>query len=299
MHNTPLVTVICLCYNHAAFVVEALESVLNQSHSHVELIIADDCSTDNSVEVIQSWLKNYTDIQFIANAQNLGNTKTFNQCLKIAKGDYIIDLAADDVLKPHCIAQQLQGFAESKYENLGLVFGNAEWITEKGNFIGPYFPTDDNGKVLEPQPTGDIYCKILSGESKLCSVAALTKRVVFDQLNGYDENLAYEDLDLWIRASRIYNFDYIDEIVVSKRVLDNSMYTLLVQKNNPKTRRFNYSTYLILQKAYQMNRNVEEHKALLSRFWLEMYVAFKTRDFLLLLKYVLFDLKVRFKILLT
>lgn len=295
MHKNPLVTVICLCYNHASFVVEALDSVINQTHSNVELIIADDCSTDNSQKVIENWLKNNSGIQFIFNTQNRGNTKTFNQCLKLANGEYIIDLAADDVLQPDCITKQLKGFAESTYKNLGLVYGNAEWISEKGQHIHDYFETDKNRKGVALQPTGNIYINLLNGKTKLCSVAALVKREVFDKLNGYDENLAYEDYDLWIRASRVYNFDFIDEILVQKRRLNNSMYTLLLQKNNSKTRRFNYSTYLILQKVFILNQNKEEFKAMLKRIRVEMKIAFHTRDFLLLTKYVFLDLKVRAK----
>ena len=66
MQNTPLVSVICLCYNHEKFVVESLNSVLNQSYSNIELLIADDCSTDNSVLVIEDWLKNHPNIIFKA-----------------------------------------------------------------------------------------------------------------------------------------------------------------------------------------------------------------------------------------
>jgi glycosyltransferase involved in cell wall biosynthesis len=294
MHNNPLVTVICLCYNHAEFVVEALESVINQSHSKVELIIADDFSTDNSVEVIQKWLVQHPEIPFIANTQNLGNTKTFNKCLKLAQGEYIIDLAADDVLLVDCIEKQLSGFQNSTFENLAIVYGNAELITSEGDFIDDYFPTDAHRKGIETQPTGDIYCSILNGKTKLCSISALTKRSVFDQLNGYDENLAYEDYDFWIRAARNYNFDYIDEILIQKRMLDNSMYTLLLKKNNPKTRKLNYSTYLILEKVFLLNKNKAEFKAMLKRIRVEMKVAFHTRDFTLLLRYAFLDLKVRY-----
>jgi glycosyltransferase involved in cell wall biosynthesis len=297
MHNKPLVTVICLCYNHAEFVVEALASVLNQKYPSVELVIADDFSTDNSVQVIEHWLKLHPGIPFIVNRKNLGNTKTFNKCLKLTRGDYIIDLAADDVLKPDCIEKQLKGFDQSVYENLGIVYGNAEWITEKGAYIRDYFPTDDHGVGLEMQPTGDIYINLLNGKTKLCSISALIKREVFDQLNGYDENLAYEDYDLWIRAARIFNFDYVDEILIQKRVLDNSMYTLLVQRNNPRTRQFNYSTFIILQKAFDLNRSKAEFKAMLIRIRTEMRVAFKSRDFKLLKIYIYFEIKVRFSML--
>ena len=295
MHNSPLVSVICLCYNHAEFVIESLESVLNQTHANVELIIADDFSTDNSVQVIENWLENHPEIVFFANKQNIGNTKTFNQCLKIAKGAYIIDLAADDLLKSDCIANQLKGFTESTYENVGLIYGNAELITEKGVFIKDYFATDSKRKRIKSQPTGDIYIGLLNGNNNLCSISSLVKREVFEQLNGYDENLAYEDYDLWIRAARTYNFDYVDEILIQKRVLDDSMYTLLTKKRNKRTRLFNYSTYVVLKKAFKLNRNKSEFIAMLKRIHFEMTVAFKTRDFLLLVKLTILELKARAK----
>ena len=296
MHNNPLVTVICLCYNHAEFVIEALESVLNQTHANVELIIADDFSTDNSVEVIKNWLQFRPEIQYVFNTENKGNTKTFNSCLALSKGEYIIDLAADDVLKLDCIAKQLKGFAESSYENLGLVYGNAKLINEKGTSIENYFPTDKFGNGIEKPSTGNIYINLLNGKTKVCSISAMIKRTVFEQLKGYDENLAYEDYDLWIRAARIYNFDYIDEILTQKRVLHDSMYTLLKKKNNKRTRQFNYSTYLIMKKAFALNRNKAEFKAMLKRTWVEMKVANYTRDYRLLFKYGILDLKILLKI---
>ena len=118
MQNFPLVSVICLSYNHEAYVVEALNSVINQTYPNVELLIADDCSKDNSVAVINDWLKEHSNVHFIANEINLGSNKTFNQLAKIAKGEYIIDLAADDVLFPNCIEKQIATFQNSKYKNL-------------------------------------------------------------------------------------------------------------------------------------------------------------------------------------
>ena len=293
MQNPPLVTVICLCYNHAEFVEEALNSVLNQSYKNIELIIADDASTDTSKIVIEKWLEKHPQILFIANKTNLGNTKTFNNAFKFSKGDFIIDLAADDILVPDCVTKQLEGFEKTIYQNVGLIYGNAELINEKGEFIKDYFETDSNRKRVHKQATGSIYIGFLNGTNNLCSVSALMRREVFEKLNGYDENLAYEDYDFWIRASRVYNFDYIDEILVRKRVLKNSLYSLFLKKNNKKTKQFNYSTYLILQKAFVLNRNKAEFIAMLKRIHFEMTVAFDTRDFGLLLKYILFEIKVR------
>ncbi|WP_026977883.1 glycosyltransferase family 2 protein [Flavobacterium tegetincola] len=296
MQNNPLVTVICLCYNQGPYIVEALNSVINQTHKNIELIIADDFSTDNSVQVIENWLKENPAIPFIKNTENLGNTKTFNNAFKISKGAFLIDLAADDVLVPDCISKQLQGFKNSSFKNLGFIYGNAALISEDSSFLKDYFKTDSNRKRINLQANGDIYIGLLSGENTLCSVSALVKREVFMQLNGYDENLAYEDYDFWIRASRIYNLEYIDEILIKKRVLESSLYSLFLKKNNKRTRKFNYSTYIIVEKIFLLNRNKAEFKAMLKKIHYEMTVAFDTRDFGLLFKYAILELKVRLKI---
>jgi glycosyltransferase involved in cell wall biosynthesis len=247
--------------------------------------------------VIQKWLIDYPEIQFIANETNLGSTKSFNKALKIAKGDYIIDLACDDILLPNCVSLQLKTFQESSFKNLGVVYGNAELINEKGKFYFYYFPVDSHKKIIEKRATGDIYLSVISGGNSICSVSSLVKKTVFDALNGYDENLAYEDLDLWIRASRIYEFDYINEILIKKRISTTSFGTHFFIKNDARSKKINYSTYLIIQKAIALNRSKIEHKAILKRMHFEMILAFKTRDYKLLLKYVLLEVNQRFRIL--
>ena len=138
MQDNPLVTIICLSYNHEKFVVETLNSVLNQNYSPIELIIVDDCSSDITKSIIEDWLLSHSDVRFIANEVNLGNTKSFNNALKIAKGNYIIDLAADDLLMPNGIQMQVEAFQKSTYKNLGIVYGNAEIINENGSFNSFY-----------------------------------------------------------------------------------------------------------------------------------------------------------------
>ena len=203
MQNFPLVSVICLSYNHQDYVVEALNSVINQTYTNIELLIADDCSSDNSAGVIQDWLKNHPNVYFLANEKNLGNTKTFNQLAKKAKGAFIIDLAADDLLLPNCIEKQIVTFQNSKYKNLGIVYGNLIEIDEKGDFIKNYYTEED-----KPE-SGDIYKMVVGRVTKICSVSSMIKKTVLEKLEYYDEDLAYEDLDLWLRASRVYDFEYI------------------------------------------------------------------------------------------
>jgi glycosyltransferase involved in cell wall biosynthesis len=296
MQDKSLVTIICLCYNQEKYVVESLFSAINQDYPFIEVIIVDDFSTDNSKKTIEKWLVDYPEIQFIANETNLGSTKSFNKALKVAKGDYIIDLACDDILLPNCVSLQLKKIQESSLKNLGVVYGNAELINEKGDFYFYYFPVDSDKKTIEKRATGDIYLSVISGGNSICSVSSMVKKSIFDTLNGYDENLAYEDLDLWIRASRIYEFDYIDKILIKKRISNTSLGTHFFIRNDARSKKINYSTYLIIKKAIALNRSKIEHKAILKRIHFEMILAFKTADYKLFFKYVLLETKQRLRI---
>ena len=299
MQEKPLVSVICLCYNHSKFVLESLNSVKSQTFKNIELIIVDDCSTDNSVEVIKLWLLNHPEVLFIDNKTNLGNLKSFNNALKISKGDYIIDLAADDLLYTNCIENQLSAFENSTYKNLGAVYGNAEIIDEKGTFLNYYFKVDSEKKTIENRVTGNIYTSVLSGGNSMCSVSALMKKEVYTKLSGYDENLYYEDLDLWIRASRLYDFDFVDKVLVQKRVVCNSHGSKFHKKKNELAKKINTSTLIILKKVIALNHSKEEHKAVLKRVHFEMILNFKNSHYGLVLKYIFLELFVRLKIFIT
>jgi glycosyltransferase involved in cell wall biosynthesis len=294
MQNLPLVSVICLCYNQGKYVVEALDSVLNQKYKNIELIIADDCSEDNSVEIIENWIKKHPNIPCIINKTNLGNTKTFNKAFALAKGDYIIDLAADDILLPDCVEKQINVFLNSEIKNIGLVYGNVELISENNISLGYYYELNSEKKAIKKPASGDIYLEMLSQSSMICSVSAMIKREVLERLNGFDENLAYEDLDVWIRASRVYNFEFIDSVIVQKRDLKNSLGSQFYKKLNSRTRKINYSSFLVIKKAMALNKNNAENKALLKRLHYEMAKAYKTYDFVLFLKYIPLEIKLRF-----
>nr|WP_315253072.1 glycosyltransferase [uncultured Flavobacterium sp.] len=284
MQNNPLVTIICLCYNHEAYVVESLNSVINQSYSPIELIIVDDYSTDSSKTIIGTWLEKNPEIRFIVNETNLGNTKSFNKALKLAKGEYIIDLAADDILLPNCVVLQIDAFQNSPFKNLGVVYGNVELISENGVFDSYYFPVNNHKKIIENRITGDIYQSVLSGGNSICSVSAMIKRNAFDHLQGYDETLIYEDLDIWIRASRLYEFDFIDEPLVQKRIVTNSLGSDFFKKRDNRAKKINYSTYLILKKAIKLNQSRQEDLALQKRIHNSIVLCFKNRNYYLVLK---------------
>lgn len=289
MQNFPLVSVICICYNHQDYVVEALNSVMNQSYPNIELIITDDCSNDKSQQVIKNWLNDYPCVLFIPNEVNLGNTKTFNNAAKKATGDYFIDLAADDILLENCIQRQIETFINSKFKNTGLVYANIELFDKNNNFISIYYDETEN-----PQ-SGDVYEMVISRSTKICSVASMIKKEVFETVGYYDENLAYEDLDLWVRASRLYNFEYIPEILAKKRELTTSMSAHFLKRNNKRTKQLYESTLAIFQKIIALNKTKKEHKAFLGRMRFEIHKFIHARQWRNLLKLLFLYAKVVLK----
>lgn len=293
MKSTPLVTIICLCYNHENFVIESLNSVINQTYKNIQLIIVDDCSSDNSVKVIEKWLRDYPKIHFIKNETNQGNNKSFNNAFEYARGDFFIDLAADDVLYPYTLEHQLQAFIE--HPKAALIFGNAELINEQSETIGVHFLVDANNNVVDKTLLTIDYQRILEGGNVLCSVSALTRTDVFRKLGGYDNSLAYEDLDFWIRLSRDYKIVFKDTFFIRKRVLQNSQSTFFY-KRNKYAKKINLTTNIILNKAYLINKNKDEHKALLKRVHFQIVHNYKLRNWSVLLKNLVLKLKIHFTI---
>jgi glycosyltransferase involved in cell wall biosynthesis len=289
MQKFPLVSVICISYNHQDYIVSALNSVLNQNYPNIELIITDDCSNDSSRQVIKDWLINHPDVLFIPNEVNLGNTKTFNNAAKKARGEYFVDLAADDVLLKDCIKRQVETFTNSKFKKLGLVYGNIELFDENDKFISVYY----DGK--EKPESGDIYEMVISRSTKICSIASMVKKEVFETVGFYDENLAYEDLDLWVRASRLYNFEYIPEVLAKKRELPNSLSAHFLKRNNEKSKHLHQSTLTIFEKIIILNKTKREHKAILKRMTFEMHKFIYSRNFRSVLKLLLLAIKAKKK----
>jgi glycosyltransferase involved in cell wall biosynthesis len=108
---TPMISVIMPVYNAGEYVKEAIESILNQTYSDWELIIIDDCSTDNSVEIIQSFHDKR--IVLLKNEINSGIAKTSNKGLKIAQGKYITRMDSDDIAFPLRFEKQVKFLEEN------------------------------------------------------------------------------------------------------------------------------------------------------------------------------------------
>lgn len=260
--------VICLCYNHGKYVQQALESVLAQNFP-TELIVVDDFSSDNSVEQIKAFLGQHPEhsIKTLFLPENVGNCRAFNQALKMTAADYVIDLAADDVLLPDRVKEGVHTM-ESQPE-VAINFTNAEYIDTESKVLSVHYKLDSAGNVLDNVPQGDVFAHILE-RYYICSPTMMYRSSFLREIGGYDEELAYEDFDVMVRLSKNHLFSFTYKILVQKRILKTAMSAKQYKKGNQQLR----STLKICHKAYELIENKREKKALLKRILYEGKQAF-------------------------
>ena len=247
----PIVTVICTCYNHADYVKEALASVMAQTYAHIQLIVVDNFSTDGSAAIIFDYLVFYPDIQFLQNSENKGICRAFNEAAALAKGSYLIDLAGDDVLLPDRIEKQVAAFEQLPKE-YGLIYTNIAYMDSHGRVKGHCFQSQ------EKPPTGQVFAPLLK-KHFLPSPSTMFKTSVFFSLGGYNEALAFEDFDYWIRCARQHSFGYLNEVTTIKRVLPQSLSSQFYDTRSSVMLESTLATFLW---AATQIRTLEEEKAL-------------------------------------
>jgi glycosyltransferase involved in cell wall biosynthesis len=251
---------------------EAIVSVINQTYCAVQIIVIDDCSEDNSPSIIQKIAIDYPQIQVILLPHNLGNCKAFNLALQSAKGKYLIDFATDDVMLPHRIEKQV-AFFEMQPENVGVIFSNAFLISESGDSLGQHANTN----AIVPQ--GDVFTAILR-HYFICPPTMMVKKHVFDSLGGYDESLAYEDFDFWVRASRLYYFSYQNSILTQRRIVATSH-----ARNFVRYEKMTESTRKVCENAFLLCTSPEELNALKVRVAYELFFAFRNSHWNVVVQY--------------
>lgn len=260
----PLVSIVCTCFNQREFIADSINSVLNQSYKPIELIIIDDCSLDGSQDIISTTIEGHPQVVFISNKQNQGICKNFNNGLKQSKGKYLIDLSGDDILLLDRIEKQV-AFFEILSQKYGVIYSNAEMIDENEQSLGHYYPTDKENKSQVLPYQESIYSQLI----KTCFIAAPTMmmmRSMLGELGGYDENLAYEDFDFWIRSSRKWKYAYQDEVLTKIRKTPGSLSSSQYHHEDDQL----LSTYKVCEKIKALNQTKEEDQALIKRLKYEI-----------------------------
>jgi len=274
MLPTPLVSVICTCFNHEKFVFEALNSVVNQTYPNIELFIIDNGSKDDSVEVIQNWLwlhDYFTPVKTRYYAVTRNYCQAFNEALRQCNGKFVIDLAADDLLCPSHLETAVSCLEERQ---AGIYFSNAKLVDKKGRSRA-FYPLDKNGLLKVSVPQGNMYLHLVE-KYIVCSATLVFRTFTLLKENGYDESLSYEDFDIMVRLGRKYRFIFSNTFGVEKRLLNTSF---SAGQYRTKNSIMLPSTFEVLKKIRKMNRTPEENKALMNRSLHETKHALASANF--------------------
>lgn len=284
--DLPIVSIICLCYNHERFIRQSVESVINQSYRNIEVIIVDDCSTDNSKLVINELAMEFPQLKILMLDKNVGNTKAFNMGLALSSGEFVIDLATDDILYPDRVEIGIKEF-KNHDDSYGVTFSNAINIDENGKELNYHYQIDSEGYAISKPAAGDLYTELIQ-KYFICSPTMMVRREVFEKLDGYDESLAYEDFDFWVRSSRHFKYCYSDKVLVKRRRVKTSM---SAQQYGFRSNQME-STFQVCCKIKMLNKTRDENKALKIRVYYELKQSIKYFNLGLIIKYLNLYIKV-------
>jgi glycosyltransferase involved in cell wall biosynthesis len=232
MTSTPLVTAIIATYNRAYIVGEAIESVLQQTYSHLELIVIDDGSTDETQET----LKAYGDRIRVIRQPNAGPAAARNTGIRASRGTYISFVDSDDVWRPSFIEKGVELLETCEFE-IGGVFCDLELISN-GRFVPSMLQTypkfwqvfgslckdghevNDGKEVLFPQQL--IYTCLLEEMPVKLQAVTLRASAVHKVGRFLDSWRSGEDWEYFLRFARHYGFAYVNSPLVTQRIQSDS-----------------------------------------------------------------------------
>lgn len=211
MSKNPTVSVVMAVYNTEKYLAQAVESILNQTFGNFEFIIIDDGSTDGSLKILEAYAAKDKRICLISR-ENQGISRTRNELLAKAKGEFLAVMDSDDIALPERLARQVE-FLEHNRDVVGVGCAR-EVIDEKGRLLICAEEPEDNDRIQQ---------SMLAGFCSICNPSAMIRRSSLIEVGGYDEALApSEDLDLWLRLGEVGKLANLKDKLLKYRIHNKS-----------------------------------------------------------------------------
>ena len=233
MRRMVKVSVITPVYNAEKYISEAIESVLNQSYEDFEVIVIDDGSKDNTLSIIKKYNRK---IRW-KSQENKGQASAINEGIKMAKGEYVAYLDADDVCMPDRLEIQVKYLDERR--NVGLVYSSFYQINSSGEIQ----------RFIRAHPYDDF---VLLQEDYIARSTVMHRKKCLDEVGLFDESITGDDdWDMWIRVSEKFGIGYVEKPLVKYRVHGENISLMRLKKLAYRR----YTTIRILEKAYERRKN--------------------------------------------
>lgn len=200
MQNEPTVSVVTPVYNAEKFLKETIESVLGQTFEDFEYLLIDDCSTDNSTNIVKEYAKEDKRVKYIRLRENSGAAVARNTGLENAQGRYIAFIDSDDVWYPEKLKKQLDFMKE---KNEAFTYTKYEHITEEGDVLSaPDFPEKLS------------YSGLLKNTAIACSTVVIDRQVIGDFRMPLVRK--GQDTATWLKILRNHDYAYLVDEVLNK-----------------------------------------------------------------------------------
>lgn len=222
MRSDRLVSVIMPVKNLNRYVSESIDSILSQSLRDLELLIVDDHSSDNTLEICRQFAKKDARVK-IFSSPGQGVSAARNFALREAQGDFVANADGDDISLPQRLAKQREYLQTAEIDYLGTF---VRLIDPQGLHLIA---------VTRPTSHDAIYRELRKGDgSALLNTTVMSRRHLIEEVGAFDEQLGYlEDLDLMLRVGVKYRFGTLPEILVLYRQHRASLnYTVDFERQN-------------------------------------------------------------------
>lgn len=202
-----LISVVLPVYNGEKYLRESIESVIAQTYQNWELLILDDCSTDNSADIAIEFAKRDSRILYYKNEMNLRLPRNLNKGFSLAKGNFLTWTSDDNRFKPEALKKMHQALVSNKAQ---FVFASCRII-------------DAQGKEIEYIIVNDLSKKCLVGRNPVGACFMYTRKA-YEQIGEYNPDLLFvEDFDYWQRLYARFGAVTINEILYEYRWHDTAL----------------------------------------------------------------------------
>ena len=193
-----LISVVLPTYNGSKYIARAIDSIINQTEADWELIIVNDCSTDNTLEIISNYANRDKRIKIINNSQNMKLPASLNIGFKQATGKYLTWTSDDNMYKPNAFSVMSEFL--KKHDDVDFVSCDMDWVDEKLEFLHLHSNEADRTSPL----TLAYYCNI--------GACFMYRNTIFTKIGKYNEELfCAEDYDYWCRIALSCNMYYLSD----------------------------------------------------------------------------------------
>jgi glycosyltransferase involved in cell wall biosynthesis len=212
----PLVSVVLPVYNGAAFVEQAVHSILEQTLVDWELLIVDDGSLDDSRQICENLARSESRVRVYANEQNLGLARTMNRLVALSGGKYIAVQEQDDISEPGRLALEA-GVLDAQPE-VGLVSGVAAWMDGEGKIFN-HFPGLLHRGEQYPQDRAGMVRFLYTEQCKVANAACMFRRTLVEAIPGPFDPAARMSIDwqFFLHAAHLQRIHGIPQVLVRMR----------------------------------------------------------------------------------